>query len=213
MSAVHLADVTCRLDGRPALDAVNLEIASGEHCAVVGPNGAGKSTLLRLIAGLLRPSDGEITVGGHRPGSLEARRRVAFVPDNPVLYDDLSVGEHLEFVARLHGVAGWQSEARRAAEALAVDHRVDDLPRMLSRGLRQRVALALAFVRPFDVLLLDEPVVGLDQQSQQRLVGLLHDVRARGATVVIATHHASAVGAVSRVVTLAEGRVLADSAT
>ncbi len=149
-----------------ALADFKLSVEPGELIALVGHNGSGKSTFLRLVAGLLEPSDGVLVVANSPAGSLKARAEVSFIPDEPVLYDDLSVNEHIEFTARLHGELDWPERADALLEVLGLAHRADDLPSRFSRGLRQKTSLVLGLVRPFSILLVDEPFVGLDPSGQ-----------------------------------------------
>ena len=171
-----------------ALGPVDLSIDAGEVVSLVGPNGAGKSTLLRLAAGLLEKSAGHLEVCDQLPGSLEARRLVSFVPDTPVLYEDLAIGEMVEFVARLHGQEAWEARAQQLLEKFDLVERTGQLPAHLSRGLRHRVALVLGLVRPFSLLLLDEPFGTLDSASVTTARELIRQHAARGAAVIVSSH-------------------------
>jgi ABC-type thiamine transport system ATPase subunit len=128
--------------------------------------------MMRMVAGLLDKTDGEVTIGGHPGGSLEARAKLAYLSDQPTFYDDLSVWEHLELVARLHGNGDWEQEGADLLGELGLYDRADDLPTTFSRGLKQKAAIAMAFVRPFDLLLVDEPFVGLDATGKTTLLKL-----------------------------------------
>lgn len=180
--------LTKRYDELVALQPLDLTVPAGELLAIVGANGAGKSTLLRLAAGLLDPTRGTVRVGGHRAGSIEARAALSFVGDQPSLYGDLSVREHVEYVGALHGLTSWPESADILLDAFNLTDRADDLPARFSRGLRQKTSLLLGFVRPFSVLLVDEPFVGLDPQGQSTLTELLDTAVEAGKAVVIATH-------------------------
>ncbi len=192
------------------LTPVDLTLGPGELVVLVGPNGAGKSTLIGLCAGLLEPTEGDVKVVGEPAGSIEARAATSYLPDAPVLYDDLSVYEHLEYVARLHGVHDWQPLAENLLERLELTGRADDLPSRFSRGMRQKVSLALALVRPFDLLLVDEPFVGLDAPSQGTLVKLLLDAVAVGATALVSTHQLDLADEAVRCVGLRDGELVHD---
>lgn len=194
----------------PALAPLGLTVDAGDYVAVVGHNGSGKTTLLRLAAGLLEPSSGEVSVCGHPVGSIEARAATSFVSDQPVFYDDLSLREHLEYVARLHGREDWPAESDDLIGRLGLVPRADDLPTTFSRGLRQKAAIALGFVRPFELLLVDEPFVGLDRAGRRALLELLGRTRDRGAVVVVATHELPTVADASRVVALRDGTAIYD---
>ena len=191
--------------GARALGPLDLRVRPGELVALVGHNGAGKSTLLRLAAGLLDRSAGELTICGERPGTLEARRLVSFVPDTPVLYEDLGVGELVEYIARLHDPTGWRARAAGAVTRLGLEERADQLPGQLSRGLRQRLALALGLARPFSLLLLDEPFGPLDAASSEVVAGLVAERAAAGAAVIVSSHQPDFLRAATRTVTLRDG--------
>jgi ABC-2 type transport system ATP-binding protein len=200
-----------------ALDGLDLEVAAGECVALIGHNGSGKTTTVRLAAGQLQPTAGMVVVAGITLTSAdvpEARARLAFAPDTPVLYGDLTVGEHLELVALAHELGDPASERiAELLEELGLAGREDFLPGQLSRGLRQKAQLACALLRPFQVLLLDEPVVGLDPPSQRALHKLLRRAAGGGAAVVLTTHQLGfADGLADRAVILEEGRV-ADAGT
>jgi ABC-2 type transport system ATP-binding protein len=193
-----------------ALHPLDLTVQAGESVALVGPNGAGKTTLMLLVAGLLDPSAGAVTVGGHPAGSLPARAALSFLPDSPALYDDLSLAEHLEYVARLHGVDDWEGPAMELLARLGLDERADGLPRGFSRGMRQKASVALALVRPFQLLVADEPFDGLDPRSRDALAGLLDQAVGGGAAVIVSTHQAEVLERADRCVALRDGRVVYD---
>jgi ABC-2 type transport system ATP-binding protein len=195
-----------------ALAPTTLRVAPGQAVALVGHNGSGKSTFLRLAAGLLDLSDGTITVAGEPAGTSIARAAVSYLPDEPVLYDDLSVREHVDYIGRLHGTDGYGDAEADAAERLGIAHRIDDLPARFSRGLRQKTALLLGLTRPFDLLLVDEPFVGLDLAGKAALVELLEERHPAGATLVVATHDPEFVDRVDRCIALRDGEVTYDGA-
>jgi ABC-type multidrug transport system ATPase subunit len=195
---------------RPALRPLDLEVVRGSRVALLGHNGSGKTTLLRMAAGLLEPSAGRITVDGHPAGSLEARGAVSWLSDTPTFYDDLSLWEHLEYVARLHGVVEWEERAEALLRRLHLTDRRDDLPGSFSRGLRQKAAIALGLVRPCAVLLVDEPFVGLDTAGKESFLALLDEAAASGVTLVVATHEMGFIHRVDRVVVLRDGEVVHD---
>ena len=188
-----------------ALHDFRLSVEPGELLALVGHNGSGKSTFLRLVAGLLEPTDGVLVVANAPAGSLRARAEVSFVPDQPVLYDDLSVNEHIEYTARLHGELDWPDRADTLLDVLGLAARADDLPSRFSRGLRQKSSLVLGLVRPFSILLVDEPFVGLDPQGQSALTELLVEAASAGAAVLVATHQLGFLEHASRCVALRDG--------
>ena len=198
-----------------ALDELSLTVAAGECVALIGVNGSGKSTAVRLVSGLLTPSRGEVWICGsdpHRePEAERARAALAVVPDAPVLYDDLPVRQHLELVAMAHGVPDEEIDERidGLLDRLDLGARGSYLPRELSRGMRQKAQLACALIRPAALLVLDEPVVGLDPPSQTHLRELLVAAKSGGAGVLMTTHQLRfADGVADRGVVLEEGRVV-----
>ena len=210
MSALSAHELTKTYGDAPALAPVDLEIAEGERIALLGHNGSGTTTLLRLAAGLLEPTGGSATVLGYPVGSIEARAATSYLGDQPVFYDDLSVWEHLEYIAKLHGHDDWEDHAADLLETVGLLDRRDDLPMTFSRGLRQKAAITLAFIRPFELLLVDEPFVGLDRTGRDALLDLFKRVHADGAALVVATHELNTVGAAQRLVALRDGAVVYD---
>ncbi|MBV9950963.1 MAG: ABC transporter ATP-binding protein [Acidimicrobiia bacterium] len=208
--ALEVSDLTKDYGDLIALHPLDLTIDAGSSVALIGHNGSGKSTLLRIVAGLLEPSDGEIEIAGWPIGSLEARATTSFLPDDPVLYDDLSVREHVEYVSRLHGGSGWDDYAESVVTKLGLIDRVDDLPSRFSRGLRQKTSIVLGLVRPFSLLLVDEPFVGLDASGRTAMMELLDEVHSDGASIVVATHEPSFVERVERSIALRDGEVIFD---
>ncbi|MEQ1700403.1 MAG: ABC transporter ATP-binding protein [Ilumatobacteraceae bacterium] len=209
-AALSTRQLTKHYGDRPALLPLDLEVPAGQHVALVGHNGSGKTTLLRMAAGLLDPSDGSAAIAGHESGSKGARAALSWLSDTPTFYDDLSLWEHLEYVARLHGVAGWGAKAEGLLERLHLTARRDDIPTTFSRGLRQKAAIALALVRPYEVLLVDEPFVGLDQAGKETLLALLDEAAAGGATLLVATHELAFVHRVQRLLALRDGELVYD---
>ena len=199
-------------DGYIALGSFTVDIAAGEFVALVGPNGAGKTTFLNLAAGLLDPTSGRVVVAGEVPGSIEARRALSFLPDTPVFYEDLSVVEHLEYVAALHGVADPMPRIDELIRRLGLDGWEDALGAELSKGMKQKASIALALVRPFKALLADEPLDGLDPPSRETLFELLAETRAAGAAIVVSTHRPDVIAAADRCVAIRDGRLAYDGA-
>ena len=199
-------------DGFIALGSFQLEVGSGELVALVGPNGAGKTTFLTLAAGLLEPTSGSVLVEGAPAGSLDARRALSYLPDTPVFYEDLSVGEHLHYIAALHGVEDPAPRAASLLEQLGLADWEDAMASELSKGMRQKASIALALVRPFSVLLADEPFDGLDPPSREVLFGLIAEARQEGAAIVVSTHRPDVIAAASRCVGVRDGHLAYDGA-
>ncbi len=194
-----------------ALRQVSLAIAPGEFVAVLGQNGAGKTTLLRILALLLKPSSGGILFDGV-PASDSGepmKRWIGFVGHNSFLYDELTAAENLRFYARLYGLHPVEPRLRTLLEKMNLEARADELVRNLSRGMRQRTAIARALLHDPSLLLLDEPFTGLDAQSSRSLMTMLENFRAELRTVVISTHHLEEVlPLATRVVILEQGEAV-----
>lgn len=212
MTALRTSNLSKTYGDRPALLPLDLEIPSGQRVAVVGHNGSGKTTLLRMLAGLLDPSSGSAHIGDHPAGSAPARAALSWLSDTPTFYDDLSLREHLDYIVRLHGVADASAHADELLARLQLQARSDDIPTTFSRGLRQKAAIALALIRPFRVLLVDEPFVGLDETGKRSLLELLDDAAASGCTLLVATHELSFVDRVQRLLALRDGELVYDGA-
>jgi ABC-type branched-subunit amino acid transport system ATPase component len=212
LPALRATEVSKDYGDRPALHPVSLVIGEHERVVLIGHNGSGKTTLLRISAGLLDASSGTVEIFGRPAGSQPARRQLAYLGDTPTFYEDLSVLEHLQYVAGLHGVEQWEPRGRELLERLGIAHRADDLPTRFSRGMRQKTAIALGLIRPFSLLIVDEPFVGLDEPGREALVGLMDDAHRAGATVIVATHDMSYAAGAPRVIALREGSVAYDGA-
>lgn len=208
--ALKATGLTKTYDELVALHPLDLTVETGQSVALIGHNGSGKSTLLRMAAGLLDPTGGDLEIAGFELGDVEARATTSFLPDDPVLYDDLSLREHAEYVSRLHGGDGYDDYAEDLCVRLGLGERIDDLPARFSRGLRQKTSIVLALVRPFSLLLVDEPFVGLDQPGKLVLLELLDEVRADGAATLVATHDPAYVDRVGRSIALRDGEVVFD---
>ena len=178
--------------GRPAVDGLDLSVARGEFYALLGPNGAGKTTTLRMVAGLLAPDAGRIEVLGIDLAAdpAAAKRRIAYLPDDPMLYGKLKPTEYLEFVAGLWGIDAKAAEPR-ARELLAwldLEKHAHELTEGFSRGMKQKLALAGALIHDPELLILDEPLTGLDAGAARQVKDLLLSHVAKGGTVILTTH-------------------------
>jgi ABC-2 type transport system ATP-binding protein len=178
--------------GRPAVDGLDLTVRRGEFYALLGPNGAGKTTTLRMVAGLLAPDAGRIEVLGIDLAAdpMAAKRKIAYLPDDPMLYGKLKPYEYLEFVAGLWGIEGKAAEPR-ARELLAwldLDKHAHELTEGFSRGMKQKLALAGALIHAPELLILDEPLTGLDAGAARQVKDLLLSHVQQGGTVILTTH-------------------------
>ncbi len=172
----------------PALREVSLAIEPGAALALLGRNGAGKTTLLRILGGLSKPDRGRVAIFGASARATGVRARIGVLGHGIGIYDELSALENLEFHARLRSVANPRQAAHAWLERTGLLAVRDGLAREFSRGMRQRLAVARAFLHEPSLLLLDEPFTALDDRAIAVLQGLLADARARGATIVMSTH-------------------------
>lgn len=169
-----------------------MEVAPGEVYGLIGPNGAGKTTTLAILATLLRPDGGSVTINGHALSTnpMAIRRVIGYVPDYAGVYPDTQVEEYLHFFAALHGVAGRRAEALLGdvLDLTDLTHKRDALVEGLSRGMQQRLSIARVLMHDPKVLLLDEPASGLDPRARVEMRGLLRELCAMGKTIVISSH-------------------------
>jgi ABC-2 type transport system ATP-binding protein len=210
----RLAGLTVRYGEATALEGLDLELVRGEVFGLLGPNGAGKTTAVRALVGLLSPSAGNVEIAGHDMARdpLAARRRLAFVPDGAPLYQSLSPRQHLALTGRLHGLeeAEIRAEGDRLLAALDLLERADDPIASFSHGMRQKAALACALlVRPA-LLVLDEPLSGLDATTTAVMKEVLRGWADRGACVLYTSHLLDVVERVcDRMAILDRGRLIA----
>ncbi|WP_426111705.1 ABC transporter ATP-binding protein [Massilia sp. PWRC2] len=182
----------CKQFGRPAVDRLDLTVQRGELYALLGPNGAGKTTTLRMVAGLLAPDAGTIDVLGVDLANAPARakQQIAYLPDEPMLYAKLKPTEYLEFVAGLWGVDATAAEARarKLLDWLDLTAHAHELTEGFSRGMKQKLALAGALIHQPQLLILDEPLTGLDAAAARQVKDLLLEHTRNGGTVLLTTH-------------------------
>ncbi|GAP12550.1 ABC-type multidrug transport system, ATPase component [Longilinea arvoryzae] len=186
-----VAEISKQYGSFLALAPVSFGLNAGEIALLSGPNGSGKTTLLSCLSGLIRPSTGSVSVAGYDSyhAEVEFRRRLAFVPDVPRFYVELTAWEHLRFIAMAHNVIrDFDARAENILRKLDLWEARDLFPHHYSRGMRLKLGLALALIRPFDVLLLDEPTSALDQQGIQYLLEELHRASNQGASILVSTH-------------------------
>jgi ABC-2 type transport system ATP-binding protein len=200
---------------RPAVDGLDLKVREGEFYALLGPNGAGKTTTLRMVAGLLRPDSGSIAVGGidALADPVAAKQITAWISDEPMIYDKLTPREYLEFVAGLWGIVPDIAEAR-AQELLSwldLTAHANERCEGFSKGMRQKVALAGALVHDPRVIILDEPLTGLDAGSARQVKSVLRERVNAGGTIVMTTHILEVAERMAdRIGVIAQGRLIAE---
>jgi heme ABC exporter ATP-binding subunit CcmA len=188
MNAVGVEGVWKFYGDYPALRNVELSAASGACLALIGRNGAGKTTLLRTIAGFSRPGKGQITIFGNSPRDTDTRRLMGFIGHGISVYDELSALENLMLFGKLYGLADPRKSAMEWLERTGLERVKNGLVREFSRGMRQRLAVARAFLHGPRVLLLDEPFTALDDRAIAVLQRLLREALAEGKTIVMSTH-------------------------
>jgi heme exporter protein A len=195
----------------PVLRGINLHVKSGEFVTLVGPNGAGKSTLMRIVATLLRPDAGEVEIGGWPLASHahKVRRHIGLVSHQSLLYQDMTAAENLTFFARLYGLDNGDERVQQALKLVGLRARQRDPVSSFSRGMTQRLTIARATLHEPDVLLLDEPYTGLDQEAVALLDQLLLQEKAEGRTILMITHDLThSLNVSDRILFLHNGRIV-----
>ncbi len=196
-----------------AVDDLSFRVDAGEVVGLIGPNGAGKTTTLRALAGILRPTSGRVTIDGHDivTDAIAAKRHLAFMPDEPHLFEYLTVEEHLRLVARLYQVEDFDRRARAMLEELELTGKERALPGELSRGMRQKTVIACGLIRSASTLLFDEPLTGLDPAGIHRMRETIVARAKAGASILVSSHLLHLVEEIcTRVVIMDRGRKLAD---
>ncbi len=211
---ISLEQLTKKYGSFTAVDALDLEVPSGQLFGFLGPNGAGKTTTLRMIAGILRPTAGRVRIGGIDVVKYpnEAKARLGYIPDRPFIYEKLTGMEFLRFVAGLYGQQGAQVE-HRGRELLGLfdleDWR-DELVESYSHGMRQKLIISGAFVHRPEVIVVDEPMVGLDPKAARTLKDLFREYVRRGHTIMMSTHTLEvAQNLCDRIAIIVRGRIAA----
>ncbi|GCD77801.1 ABC transporter ATP-binding protein [Thermaurantimonas aggregans] len=174
--------------GEFAIKDLNFTLEAGQTAGLIGPNGAGKSTTIKCIAGLLRLDSGQITIAGYPHTSIDAKRRMAYVPEMPEPYPLLTAWEHMQFVAQAYGIRNWKPRAEELFERFEMVDNRNKLGRELSKGMRQKVSICAAFLHDPDFIMLDEPLVGLDPKAIREVKNLIEEEKTNGKTLLISTH-------------------------
>ena len=212
-TSIAIHGLTKRYPKVVALDHVDLEVRGGEVLGLVGPNGSGKTTLLLCAAGILASDEGEVMIAGHDvvADAMEAHRRMAFIPELPQPFTFLTPKEHLLFTARAFGLPeGWATQADELLRELDLTDKEKSLSFQLSKGQRQKIHLAMGMLRAPEVLLLDEPLIGIDPKGGLVLKRWIRSTAERGGSVIISSHSLPLVEQVcNRVAILRKGKLLA----
>jgi ABC-2 type transport system ATP-binding protein len=206
-AAIAIEELRVRRGGMPVLPGVSLEVRPGVVTGLLGPSGSGKTTLMRAIVGVQIVEAGTVTVLGLPAGAPELRRRVGYVTQAPSVYGDLTVRENLRYFARILDVPSARGED--AIEVVALESQADQVVHTLSGGERSRVSLATALLGEPDVLVLDEPTVGLDPVLRRDLWATFHRLAEQGTTLLVSSHVMDEAARCDELVLMREGRVVA----
>jgi ABC-2 type transport system ATP-binding protein len=207
-SAIEIVGLRVERGGREVLHGIDLEVATGSVTGLLGPSGCGKTTLLRSIVGVQRVASGSARILGHDAGSPGLRRRVAYVTQAPSLYADLSIAENLAYFATILGAPA--GDIDRVLQAVGLHGREEQLVGQLSSGQEARVSLASALLGTPEVLVLDEPTVGLDPILREELWELFHRLARGGATILVSSHVMDEAARCTRLVLMREGGLIAN---
>ena len=210
---IEVEALTKRYGSFTAVSGLSLTVRPGEVLGLVGPNGAGKTSTLRCLAGIIPPTSGTVRIAGHDLGAapLAAKRALAFFPDEPRLFDYLTARQHLAFVARIYGVAGHEAIAQPLLEEFEIADRADQLPAELSRGMKQKLAIACGLLHAPQVMFFDEPLTGLDPLGIRRMKDSILKRARDGATIILSSHLLHLLQEVcSHVLILKQGTKIAD---
>ncbi len=209
---LHADRLTRRFGSRLAVDALSLSVSQGQIVSLLGPNGAGKTTTLRMLAGLLSPTSGSISIAGAAVSTdrtLELRRSVGILTEAPGLWEGLSVRLNLLTYARLYGLPDPNARVNEVLALVDLDDRAGDAAATLSKGLKQRCALARAIVHRPPIVLLDEPTAGLDPAAARQVRDLLLRLRRDGCAVLVSTHNLAEADELSDQVAILKTRLMA----
>lgn len=207
-------DALCKRYGDfTAVDALSFRVEAGQIMGLVGPNGAGKTTTLRCLAGIIPATLGHARIGGVDIAAdpVAAKRQLAFIPDEPRLFEHLTVEQHLNFVARLYGVADWQARAQPLLDDLEMGDKRKLMPSELSRGMKQKLAIACGLLHAPRAVILDEPLTGLDPHGIRRMKNTMRKLAGDGVAIILSSHLLDLVEEVcTHLLILKEGHKLAD---
>jgi ABC-2 type transport system ATP-binding protein len=209
--AIDVSGMTKRFGKKTVVDKFDIQVPRGEVWGFLGPNGSGKTTTIRMLCGLLRPDAGQGTCLGYDVlrQSAEIKRHVGYMTQKFSFYEDLSIRENLEFVARLYGMANMRQAVDASLDHLGLTNRQTQLAGQLSGGWKQRLALAACILHKPALLLLDEPTAGVDPQARRDFWEQIHELAGQGITVLVSTHYMDEAERCDRIVYLAYGQTLA----
>jgi ABC-2 type transport system ATP-binding protein len=211
VNAVEVSDFHKHYDSTLAANGISFALPAGTIGALIGPNGAGKTTTIRALCGIIRPTSGSLQIAGFDvvKQPMEVKRRVAYVPDDPPLFESLTVWEHLQFVASAYQVANFREKAEQWLGQLSLDGKRTALASELSRGMRQKLAIACAYLHSPAVLFFDEPLTGLDPAAIRLLKRTMVEQANQGVTVLVSSHLLALVEDICRhLIILRQGKCL-----
>jgi len=208
---IDVAGVTKIFDGRTVVNAIDLAVRRGEIYGFLGPNGSGKTTFIRMLCGLLTPDAGSGTCLGYdvRTQQAEIKAHVGYMTQRFSYYEDLTIRENLDFIARVYAVPDRAAAVQRSLARLGLENRSDQLAGQLSGGWKQRLALAACLIHQPQLLLLDEPTAGVDPKARREFWDEIHELAARGLTVLITTHYMDEAERCDRLAYISFGKMLA----
>lgn len=208
--AINVRGMTKRFGALTAVDHIDLEVRQGEICGFLGPNGSGKTTFIRMLCGLLRPDEGSGTCLGHNviTESEAIKRQVGYMTQRFSFYEDLSIAENLDFVARMYAVPNRRAAVRASLDRLGLSARKEQLAGQLSGGWKQRLALAACMIHDPKLLLLDEPTAGVDPKARREFWEQIHELAAQGLTFLITTHYMDEAERCHRLAYITAGKLL-----
>lgn len=190
LASIEVEDYTKAYDQVLAVDGLSFTVGAGQILGMLGRNGAGKTTTLRALAGILTPTRGRLRIAGHdlRVDPVSAKARLAYIPDEPQLFEALTVWEHLEFTAMTYGVKEFRAQAEALLRQFELTEKRDEVVQELSRGMRQKLAICCAYLHAPSAILFDEPLTGLDPRGIRTVKDSIRERAAAGAAVVISSH-------------------------
>jgi len=216
MNAIPMLSVqglTKRFGGLTAVDNVSFEVQPGECFGIVGPNGAGKTTLIRSICTLLKFDEGRVKIEGHDIGKepVEAKKRIGYVAEVPAPYEQLTVWEHISFIARAYFMKDWREDAERMIEEFDLQEKRDEFVKYLSKGQKQKLTIICALIHGPKLLLLDEPLIGIDAKGARALKNHIRSLTEAGGSVLLSAHMLHFVeGQCDRIMVMDRGRKVAE---
>ncbi len=208
---LEVEHLTKKFKSFPAVDDISFTLNKGDIVGLLGPNGAGKSTTIKTIAGLLRKTAGQISIGGYPNNSREAKKKFTYVPEVPELYDMLTVWEHLQFIAYAYDVADFEEKAERLIERYDLHDKKDKLAKELSKGMKQKVSICCGLLPEPELYLFDEPMIGLDPKAIRETKLIFKELSEQQKTVFVSTHLLDSIeNLCQRVLVMKQGKIIVD---